>query len=77
MRPKKYLYSIFLLATLAPMVSAESDINGWRNAKWGLTHTEVKKIYDIFATMHQIKKKPTEKLFIRFHIFGFFLLFYQ
>ena len=47
MRPKKYLYSIFLLATLAPMVFAESDINGWRNARWGLTHSEVKKIYDI------------------------------
>lgn len=47
MHPKKYLYLLFLLVALPLVVFAESDINGWRKAKWGMSFSKVKKIYDI------------------------------
>jgi len=39
---------IICILSLAPLqTSAESDITGWGKAKWGMTHSAVKKYFDI------------------------------
>ena len=47
MRPKQYLFLICLLAVLPSLAMAESDITGWGKAKWGMSHAEVTKIYEL------------------------------
>ncbi len=47
MRLKKKLLLICLLAVLPSVVFAESEIAGWGKAKWGMSHAEVKKIYEL------------------------------
>lgn len=39
---------LICILTFLPMgVSAESDLSGWGQAKWGMTHAEVKKHYEL------------------------------
>ena len=47
MLPRRYLVLICLIAALPPLVFAESDIPGWGKAKWGMSHSEVKKLYEL------------------------------
>ena len=47
MRPKRYLLLICLLALLPSLGLAESEITGWGKAKWGMSHAEVNKIYEL------------------------------
>jgi len=47
MRPKKYLFLICLIAVLPSLGLAESEITGWGKAKWGMSHAEVNKIYEL------------------------------
>jgi len=47
MRLDRYLFLICLLAVLPAVVFAESEITGWGKTKWGMTQTEVKKIYEL------------------------------
>jgi hypothetical protein len=41
------LFLICILTFLPVLVSAESDVSGWGQAKWGMTHAEVKKHYEL------------------------------
>ena len=47
MCPKRYLLLICLLALLPSLGLAESEITGWGKAKWGMSHAEVNKIYEL------------------------------
>ena len=47
MHPRRYLFLICLIAALPPLVIAESDIPGWGKAKWGMSHSEVTKHYEL------------------------------
>lgn len=47
MLPRRYLVLICLIAALPPLVFAESDIPGWGKAKWGMSHSELKKLYEL------------------------------
>ncbi len=47
MHPKRYLFLMCLLVALPLLAFADSDIPGWRNAKWGMTYSEVKKLYEL------------------------------
>ena len=38
---------LFLITAIPSMVSAESDITGWGKAKWGMSYSEVKKLYEL------------------------------
>jgi hypothetical protein len=43
----KYLIMICILIVLPSTASAEFDIPGWGEAKWGMTHSEVSKHFDL------------------------------
>ena len=45
MRPKRYWLLVIFFALLPCLAFAESEISGWGKAKWGMSHTEVAKIY--------------------------------
>ena len=47
MHPKRYLFLICLLAMLPSLALAESEITGWGKARWGMSHADVKKIYEL------------------------------
>ncbi|MEE4262512.1 MAG: hypothetical protein V2I56_07445 [Desulfobacteraceae bacterium] len=47
MRPKRYSLLICLFALLPGLAFAESEISGWGKAKWGMSHAEVAKIYEL------------------------------
>ena len=47
MKSGKSLFLICLLTVLPSLVIAESDIPGWRKAKWGMTYSQVKKLYEL------------------------------
>jgi len=47
MRLNRYLFFICLLAMLPSLALAESEITGWGRAKWGMSHADVKKIYEL------------------------------
>jgi len=47
MHLKKYLFLTCLFALLPGLAFAESDITGWGMAKWGMSHAEVTKIYEL------------------------------
>jgi hypothetical protein len=68
MHPGRYLFSIFLIAALAPMVFAESDIPGWGKAKWGMLHSEVTKLYEL--NNWEAGDMPISKLKKRIKIMG-------
>lgn len=47
MRPKRYSLLICLFAILPGLAFAESEISGWGKAKWGMSHAEVAKMYEL------------------------------
>ena len=47
MNSGKFILIICLLTTLPSLVIAESNIPGWGKAKWGMTYSKVKKIYEL------------------------------
>lgn len=47
MRPNKYLLLICFLVVLPSLGLAKSEITGWGKAKWGMSHAEVNKIYEL------------------------------
>lgn len=47
MHPKRYLFLVILMALLPCLALAESGITGWGKAKWGMSHADVKKIYEL------------------------------
>ncbi len=68
MLPKRYLILICLIAALPPLVFAESDIPGWGKAKWGMSHSEVKKLYEL--KNWEAGDTPISKLKKRIKIMG-------
>jgi len=68
MHLKKYLLVIFLLAPMPLPVLAESGIPGWGKVKWGMSHAEVKKIYELNSWEHD--KRPTCKMKKKIKILG-------
>ena len=47
MRQIRFIIIICLFAVLASAGWAESDIAGWGKAKWGMSHAEVTKLYEL------------------------------
>ena len=47
MRQIRFIIIICLFAVLASTGWAESDIAGWGKAKWGMSHAEVTKLYEL------------------------------
>jgi hypothetical protein len=47
MHPKRYLFLVILIVLLPCLALAESEIAGWAKAKWGMSHAEVNKIYEL------------------------------
>jgi hypothetical protein len=68
MFPGRYLVLICLIAALPSLVFAESDIPGWGNAKWGMPHSEVKKLYEL--SNWEPGDTPISKLKKRIKIIG-------
>jgi len=68
MLPGRYLFLMCLLAALPPLVFAESDIPGWGKAKWGMSHSEVTKLYELKSW--EAGDTPISKLKKRIKIMG-------
>src|SRR5210317_601735 len=68
MHPKRYLFLICLIAALPPFVLAESDIPGWGKTKWGMSYSEVTKLYEL--NNWEAGDKPICKLKKRIKIMG-------
>jgi len=68
MRPKKYLFLICLIAVLPSLGLAESKITGWGKAKWGMSHAEVNKIYELNSW--ETGTSPTCKMKQKIKIMG-------
>ncbi len=68
MRLKRISLFILLLALFPCTSLAESEISGWGKAKWGMTHAEVKKIYDLNSW--EPDKIPTCKMKQKIKIMG-------
>ena len=47
MYSSRYLFLICLITAVPSLVFAESDIPGWGKAKWGMTYSEVIKLYEL------------------------------
>ena len=47
MHLSRFLLLLFLLAAIPSLAFAESDIQGWGKAKWGMLYSEVKKLYEL------------------------------
>jgi len=47
MHSKGLLFFVFLFLVPPLSVLADSDISGWGKTKWGMTHAEVGKLYDL------------------------------
>ena len=62
------LIMICILIALPSIASAESDIPGWGKAKWGMTHSEVKKHFDL--NPWEPGNTPTCKLKKKIRIWG-------
>lgn len=43
----RYFFLLYLITAIPSLVFAESDITGWGKVKWGMTHSEVKKLYEL------------------------------
>ena len=43
----RYFLLLYLITSIPSLVFAESDITGWGKVKWGMTHSEVKKLYEL------------------------------
>ena len=68
MHPKRHLFIICLIAVFAPLGFAESDIAGWGKVKWGMSHSEVKKFYEL--SNWEPGNMPISKLKKRIKIMG-------
>ena len=68
MHPKRYLFLIYLIAALPPLVLAESDLPGWGKTKWGMLHSEVTKLYEL--NNWEAGDTPISKLKKRIKIMG-------
>ena len=68
MRPRRYLFLICLIAASPPLVLAESEIPGWGKAKWGMSHSEVSKLYEL--NNWEAGDTPISKLKNRIKIMG-------
>jgi len=47
MHQKRYWLLVIIFALLPCLSFAESDIPGWGKARWGMSHAEVTKIYEL------------------------------
>ena len=68
MQSRRYLLVLWLIATLPRLVLAESDIEGWGNARWGMLHSEVIKVYEL--NNWEAGNTPISKLKKRVKILG-------
>ena len=68
MHPKRYLLFTILFMLIPCLTFAESDITGWGEAKWGMSHAAVKKIYDLNSW--EPDKIPTCKMKQKIKIMG-------
>jgi len=68
MHPKRYLFLVILITLLPCLALAESEITGWGEAKWGMTHDDIKKIYDLQPW--EPDKIPTCKMKQKIKIMG-------
>jgi len=68
MHPIRFLMLICILFVLTTRVSAESTIPGWGKAKWGMTHSAVKKNFDL--NPWEPGSTPTCKSQKKFRIWG-------
>jgi hypothetical protein len=68
MHPRRYLFLICLIAALPPLVFAESEIPGWGKAKWGMSYSEVSKLYEL--SRWEAGDTPISKLKNRIKIMG-------
>jgi len=57
-----------LLAALPSLSLAETEISGWGKAKWGMSHDEVTKIYELSSWEHD--ENPTCKMKRKIKILG-------
>ena len=64
----RYISLAVILALLPFPASAESDITGWAKAKWGMTHAEISKIYEL--TPWEPDASPTCKMKQKVKIMG-------
>ncbi len=49
MHPARYLFLASLLTVLPALGLAEAEITGWGKARWGMSHAEINKIYELDA----------------------------
>ena len=68
MRLKPYLLLICLLGVFPAVVFGESEITGWGKTKWGMSHAEVKKIYELNSW--ESSTSPTCKMKQKIKIMG-------
>ena len=68
MQSRRYLLLIWSLVALPLLAFAESDIAGWGNAKWGMPHSQVTKLYDL--NKWEAGDTPISKLKKRVKIWG-------
>ena len=47
MKSNRFLFFAILFVLLPGISFAEPEISGWGKAKWGMSHAEIKKIYDL------------------------------
>ena len=64
----RYILLATLLTVSPNLASAESDITGWAKAKWGMTHAEIAKIYELAPW--EPDASPTCKMKQRVKIMG-------
>ena len=65
---KRISLIIMLIALFPSLTFAEPEIPGWGEAKWGMSHAAVKKIYDLYAW--EPDKIPTCKMKQKIKIMG-------
>ena len=68
MQSRRYLLLIWSLVALPLLAFAESDIAGWGNARWGMPHSQVTKLYDL--NKWEAGDTPISKLKKRVKIWG-------
>ena len=70
MHSKRYLLLTYLMVAFALplLVYAESDIPGWGKAKWGMSHSNIEKLYDL--NPWEAGDRPISKLKKRIKILG-------
>jgi len=64
----RWVFLAGLLAALPSLGLAESEISGWGKAKWGMSHDEVKKLYELNSWERD--ERPTCKMKKKIKILG-------